>query len=325
MYNREFGAAFVDLGWLAFDIWGGPLISKGIGLVGKTAGTLAKRAVSAAAMELGTILRQYCFAAGTQVVTDVAADGSLVTKDIKDIEVGDYVLARDQFDAQDGVERRRVVRKFVKTADHLRVVRFRDARGNVETIQTTDDHPFWVEGVGWLMAKDLLVGDQVDQPDGANAVVLSSVREEHPEGITVYNFEVEGDHTYFVEDGQGEKTAIWVHNTCWGGFARALGGQTVMRALGYEVHHIVPKGMAGAEKLRKLLDKFGIPVNAGANKTFLPGHTLQKFNNFIHQNVHTQSYITALEERLLHLRSQDEVVEELSRIAFELMDGKFTF
>jgi hypothetical protein len=40
--------------------------------------------------------------------------------------------------------------------------------------------------------------------------------EAHPELVTVYNFEVENTHTYFVEDGQGEQTAIWVHNKCAG-------------------------------------------------------------------------------------------------------------
>lgn len=51
-------------------------------------------------------------------------------------------------------------------------------------------------------------------PDGRDAVVESTRFESHPEGISVYNFEVEDAHTYFVEDGQGQQTAVWVHNTC---------------------------------------------------------------------------------------------------------------
>jgi len=43
---------------------------------------------------------------------------------------------------------------------------------------------------------------------------VASAGEYHPEGVKVYNFEVEGDHTYFVEDGTGSQTAIWVHNKC---------------------------------------------------------------------------------------------------------------
>ena len=321
VYTREFGAAFLDLGWLAFDIWGGPLISKGIGLVGRTAGTLAKRAVSMAAKELGWILRKSCFTAGTQVVSDVAADGSLVTKDIKDIKVGDYVLARDQFDAQDGVERRRVVRKFVKTADHLRIVRFRDDRGNVETIQTTDEHPFWVEGIGWLAAKDLRVGNEVDQPDGANAVVISSVREEHPEGITVYNFEVEGDHTYFVEDGSGQQTAIWVHNACAGVLGRALGGKAIMNALGYAAHHIVPKAMGAADDIRQHLFSHGFTAS-DLDKAF-NGVWLKGGKGSYHAGLHSTAYLDKLRQRLIPLTSNSDIIDELGNIAWELMDGTF--
>jgi hypothetical protein len=45
-----------------------------------------------------------------------------------------------------------VAQVFRRTSHHLRVVRYRDGRGNVETIRTTDEHPFWVEGIGWLRA-----------------------------------------------------------------------------------------------------------------------------------------------------------------------------
>src|SRR5690606_4139195 len=38
----------------------------------------------------------------------------------------------------------------------------------------------------------------------------------HDKGIAVFNFEVTGDHTYFVEDGFGAQTALWVLNTCRG-------------------------------------------------------------------------------------------------------------
>jgi hypothetical protein len=39
--------------------------------------------------------------------------------------------------------------------------------------------------------------------------VKSSRRAAHPEGVAVYNFEVEDDHTYFIGNAQG---GTWVHN-----------------------------------------------------------------------------------------------------------------
>lgn len=34
--------------------------------------------------------------------------------------------------------------------------------------------------------------------------------------VAVYNLEVAGAHTYFVEDGLGCQTPLWVHNDCGG-------------------------------------------------------------------------------------------------------------
>jgi hypothetical protein len=124
-----------------------------------------------------------------------------------------------------------VVRLFRKTSDHLRIVRIQDADGNVETIQTTDEHPFFIAGPGsgggWVAAKDLRPGDRLNEADGSNdSRVLSSTREDRPEGVAVYNFEVEGDHTYFVEDGIGLATAIWVHNKCGRSVALPLAPQS---------------------------------------------------------------------------------------------------
>jgi hypothetical protein len=158
-----------------------------------------------------------CFVAGTQVLVGYGPDGSPVTRDIEDVRVGDHVLSRDQRSAGDDVSAHRVARTFVRTSDHIRTLAIRDASGNVETIQTTDEHPLWVVGKGWTKAGDLQLGDWIGEADGSNdAVVVATSREEHPDGVTVYNFEVEGDHTYFVEDGAGDATTLWVHNQCVG-------------------------------------------------------------------------------------------------------------
>ena len=157
-----------------------------------------------------------CFVAGTGVVTGIRRDGTLTTTLIEDIRVGDRVLARDEHDANDDLDYRRVVDVFQKTSDHLRTLVIAGDNGNVETLRTTDEHPFWVDGRGWTEAGHLREGDLVQESDGSWQTVRSSTREDFADGISVYNFEVEGDHTYFVEDGVGAADAVWVHNLCIG-------------------------------------------------------------------------------------------------------------
>jgi hypothetical protein len=152
-----------------------------------------------------------CFTAGTQVVVGVNPDGTLVTKNIEDLRDGDMVLAKSDQDEGDSVESKRVVSAFGKTTYHLRYLMIRDADGEEHVIQTTDEHPFWVEGIGWTNAGDLQVGQTLSELDGTNDVTLVAThRDETPEGVAVFNLTVEGDHTYFVADENGN--AVWVHN-----------------------------------------------------------------------------------------------------------------
>jgi RHS repeat-associated protein len=169
-------------------------------------------------MLAGFVGARACFVAGTQVIVGVNDDGTYIARNIEDLQEGDLVLARDQHDAGDDVELRPVAQLFRKTSDHVRVVTVRDSNGNEEVIRTTDEHPFWIAGRGWVTARELRAGDRVNEADDSNdAVIVSSVREAHPEGLTVYNFEVAGDHTYFVAEAFGQAdVAVWVHNVCGG-------------------------------------------------------------------------------------------------------------
>jgi hypothetical protein len=95
------------------------------------------------------------------------------------------------------------------TSDHIRVVTVAGDGGNVESLRTTDEHPFFAQGKGWMGAGLVRPGDRLQAPDGSWQEVLDSNRGAHPGGITVYTFEVEVDHTYFVEDGSGAADAVW--------------------------------------------------------------------------------------------------------------------
>ncbi|MGE3804744.1 MAG: polymorphic toxin-type HINT domain-containing protein [Gemmataceae bacterium] len=130
-------------------------------------------------------------------------------KKIEDIQVGDVVMARDEHTGQ--MVPRKVTRIFRNTSDHVRILQVRTAEGSVQKIETTDGHPFWVEGQGWVHAGALQAGHNLIQPDEQIATVVLSDYESRPQGVSIYNFEVEGVHTYFIAQAGGGGF-VWVHN-----------------------------------------------------------------------------------------------------------------
>ena len=73
------------------------------------------------------------------------------------------------------------------------------------TITATLEHPFWVEGIGWIDAGDLEAGDVLLSADGRRLVVQAAVRSAGP--AMVYNFTVDALHTYTVTE-----LRVVVHN-----------------------------------------------------------------------------------------------------------------
>lgn len=142
----------------------------------------------------------FCFAAGTKVHTAAGP------KSIEDVEVGDLVWSRDPETGE--LALRRVTKTFVTPDRPLLEVVVAAANGETEKLRPTSEHPFWVRDRGWVKAGELRPGDELPQLDGGWLRVAGLA--ESGERATVYNFEVEGFHTYFV----GELGA-WVHNTCW--------------------------------------------------------------------------------------------------------------
>ena len=106
----------------------------------------------------------------------------------------------------------RVDRTFRKLADHLRIIGVNDTEGNSGLIQTTDEHPFFERARGQVAARELRVGDVLVTRGGGLLTVSASRREEHPKGVSVYNFRVPGTHTYFVRPKGLTGDAVWVHN-----------------------------------------------------------------------------------------------------------------
>ncbi|WP_258208112.1 polymorphic toxin-type HINT domain-containing protein [Paenibacillus radicibacter] len=138
-----------------------------------------------------------CFTAGTKVVTD---DGE---ENIEDIEVGDKVLAKNEYDSNGELAYKEVTALYRNQRDDIIKLYVGE-----QIIETTDNHPFWVEGKGWVFADELLVGDKLQKSDGSNLTIDKVEFVKLDEPVTVYNFTVADYHTYYVT-GIG----IWVHNT----------------------------------------------------------------------------------------------------------------
>jgi hypothetical protein len=148
---------------------------------------------------------------GRPRATATTPPSKYITKAIQDIREGDIVLARDEFGNDRGLKR--VVEVYERTSDHLRILTFRTADGTEQTLKTTDEHPVWIEGRNtFIEAKDLAVGDKVSGPNGETQWLASTTYELHPEGIPVYNFQVEDYHTYFVNENDTRAPPVLVHN-----------------------------------------------------------------------------------------------------------------
>ena len=145
------------------------------------------------AKDFGT---SYCFVAGTLVTTE---DGQ---EPIEEIEVGDKVLSEDETTGEVAVKT--VTETYVNETDELIHIGV-----NGETISATPSHPFYVDKLGWTLARSLRAGDVLVLSNG-ELVTVEWVQHEILESpIKVYNFEVEDFHTYFV----GE-CGVLVHNEC---------------------------------------------------------------------------------------------------------------
>ena len=145
------------------------------------------------AKDFGT---SYCFVAGTLVTTE---DGQ---EPIEEIEVGDKVLSENELTGEVAVKT--VTETYVNETDELVHIGV-----NGETISATPSHPFYVDKLGWTLARSLRAGDLLVLSNG-ELVTVEWVQHEILESpIKVYNFEVQDFHTYFV----GEN-GVFVHNGC---------------------------------------------------------------------------------------------------------------
>ena len=135
-----------------------------------------------------------CFVAGTLVLM---GDGHF--ESIEQVKVGDLVSSKNETTGEVAVKK--VLYTSVRHDIWTREITFSD--GNV--LETTDEHPLYIEGSGFHKAKEIGIGSSIVTRAGPAAQVTAvqgDVRQ-----ATVYNFTVDQFHTYFIGHGR-----LWEHN-----------------------------------------------------------------------------------------------------------------
>jgi len=163
-------------------------------------GFMIGAAIGSIGVVSGIIKPTACFVAGTPILID-CTNGNYSFKAIENIGVGDYVLS---YNENTGLtEKKRVSEIYVNEVDQIVEISF----GEI-ALHSTLNHPFYSKDRdGWVKACDLVIGEKVLSALGE--VTVSGKKNLSCDSTKVYNFTVEGNHTYFV----GQFCAC-VHNEC---------------------------------------------------------------------------------------------------------------
>ena len=167
---------------------------------------------------------------------------------IEEIEVGDKVLSENELTGEVAVKT--VTETYVNETDELIHIGV-----NGETISATPSHPFYVDKLGWTLARSLRAGDILVLSNGEFVTVEWVQHEILESPIKVYNFEVEEFHTYFV----GE-CGVLVHNECktdWGA-AHTKKNENHNNAIEIELDNALANG-ANKSSIRK--NKWQVDAN----------------------------------------------------------------
>lgn len=144
----------------------------------------------------GAITGEVCFAGETKVLTP---DG---LTSIEDLKVGDEVISYN-FETSE-----REVKSIAKIASH-EVSSLYTVSTPAGDIRVTGDHPFYVVGVGEVLAMNLSAADKLMNYLGEE-IGIKSVSVELTDEVTVHEIAIEDNHNYFV----GEDSVLVFNEPC---------------------------------------------------------------------------------------------------------------
>jgi hypothetical protein len=122
---------------------------------------------------------------------------------IEQIRVGDRVMAHDPETGETSLKP--VTTLFVNDEDAIWELVVETTSGTSEIHRVTDNHPYYIEGQGWVEVADLAVGMSIATMEGDPVTLVSITNTGEVE--RTFNFEVADFHTYFVGDQH-----VLVHN-----------------------------------------------------------------------------------------------------------------
>lgn len=137
-----------------------------------------------------------CFVAGTKVLTISGY------KNIEDVKLGELVAAKNVETGE--LSWKSVEKIFIELRDIIKLA-IVSPNGEITSIGTTDDHPFYVIGKGWINTENLLPGDLIETYDEGYVTVYGINKTKRTE--KTYNFIIADFHTYYVTENN-----ILVHN-----------------------------------------------------------------------------------------------------------------
>ncbi|WP_374356910.1 polymorphic toxin-type HINT domain-containing protein [Chitinimonas sp.] len=173
------------------------------------------------------------FGAGTCFGGDTYVRTPRGRSSIRDIRVGDLVLARSEITGEQ--DYRRVIKTYEHEVDEVYLVGWDipsvwEDTGMLHcSVVATGEHPFWIRNKGWVEVRDLQLEDKLQicdpaplddcfrelhglskdfcktQVQWASITTLEKLPR-NPFGHFVHNLDVEDFHTYFVG-----LTGAWVH------------------------------------------------------------------------------------------------------------------
>ncbi|VEW10161.1 Protein of uncharacterised function (DUF1557) [Moraxella caviae] len=193
---------------LAIDVFGTGGIGVSVGSSTKGVGTSAQAVKQAksqvtatpkatqtkATCSNGTV----CFTAGTLIETSEGL------KAVETFTGGELIWSRNDITLEYGYHP--VIATKATPDQPIFQVTVKNNQGDIETLETTAEHPFWIKETGWLKASLLEQGMILLDRNNQEVEVLSQyLIPNHTD--TVYNIEVDNFHTYHVG-----RLGVWVHN-----------------------------------------------------------------------------------------------------------------
>ncbi|HEY2493698.1 MAG TPA: S8 family serine peptidase [Paenibacillus sp.] len=287
-----------------------------------------------------------CVPEGTEIITK---DGP---KPIEQIQIGDIVLAKDTDTGKQAYKP--VVNLFSRENTEIYNLEIQG-----ELVQSTGNHPFWVKGKGWITADELTPGDLLERQTGAT-VELQSVELSNKES-RVYNFEVEGFHTFYVsalgllthnsiaacELSNYTKVVTYRLSKSKGKPSAILNAELkaatkIIKEPYWEAHHLVPVQVPheAAQEARDILASVNIDINSSANGVYLPPAKLKtspstlslENGNYLvstHNTSHGEDYFKFVRNALLPVKNikdpmeaQLAAIEILNNLRESLLTGQ---